>query len=94
MIPLDHRIRNTGYYIINEIVFFSYDNVHFEENIAFIDLWWNNKILLNYGLQSLAGILLESPSVRIDDYYRNKISCFLTPTSACYHFFYHFKIFL
>ena len=39
MIPLDRRIRNTGYYIINEIVFFSYDNVHFEENIAFIDLW-------------------------------------------------------
>ena len=58
MIPLDHRIRDTGYYILNEIVFFSHTNVHFEENIAFIDLWWNNKILLNYGLQSLAGIVL------------------------------------
>ena len=72
MIPLELRIRNTGYYIINEIGFFSYDNVNFEENVAFINLWWNNKILLNYGLQSLAGIVLGSPSVRIDDYYKIK----------------------
>ena len=72
MIPLDHRIRNTGYYIINEIGFFSNNNAQFEENIAFIDLWWNNKILLNYGLQSLTGIVLGSPSVRIDDYYKIK----------------------
>ena len=27
-----------------------------------------------------------------DDYYNNKISCFLTPKSACYYFFYNFKI--
>jgi hypothetical protein len=72
MIPLDLRIRNTGYYIINEIGFFSNNNAQFEENIAFIDLWWNNKILLNYGLQSLTGIVLGSPSVRIDDYYKIK----------------------
>ena len=58
MIPVDHRIRDTGYYIQNEIVFFSYTSIHFEENIAFIVLWWNNKILVNYGLQSLAGIML------------------------------------
>ena len=72
MIPLDLRIRNTGYYIINEIGFFSKNNAQFEENVAFIDLWWNNKILLNYGLQSLTGIVLGSPSVRIDDYYKIK----------------------
>ena len=39
MIPVDHRIKNTGYYIRNETVFFSPTNIHFEENIAFIDLW-------------------------------------------------------
>ena len=55
MIPVDHRIRDTGYYIQNEIGFF---HLHFGENIAFINLWWDKKILVNYGLQYLAGIML------------------------------------
>ena len=47
MIPVDYRIRDTGYYARNEIVFFSPTNVK-----------QGHKIQVNYGLKSLAGIVL------------------------------------
>ena len=39
MIPSEYKISDTRYYIRNEMGFFSQTNVHFVENIAFIDLW-------------------------------------------------------